>query len=333
MQYNKNNINELFNDFYNYVNKIIYNIHINPKLSQNLYYCKYKSLHNNITKINYPLTFCLGGGGYILYKNIFENENLNYNDIDLFTLDYDVSFTFNGFIKNSILDELIKEIDIICNDNLKNYKFMNLSNNIFTLEHTINNDRLHYRINCDTKLNKPFHILELSFWLNGKISDNFTVNDFKFTKLLLYEKNNIFYYLLPLKLLVKTTLYAIVDFFEKRNFAKCNKYISRVKYIKKINNIYLKLENPSNILTNIFDSYINQIKRKYKMINDYPFILSKELVNIKNNGVIKCIYRHMRLKNNHEIEKIIKKYKHLCFNEKSYEENSSEITLIDTDNK
>jgi hypothetical protein len=175
---------------------------------------------------------------------------------------------------------------------------MKLSNNIFTLEYTINSDRLHYRINCNTKLNQTFHILELSFWLNGKISDNFTVNDFKFNKLFLYEKDNIYYYLLSLKLLIKTTLYAIVDFFEKRNFIKCNKYINRALYIKKINQIYTKLENPSYILSSIFESYRNQVKRKYKMINDYPFILSKELVNIKNNGIIKCIYRQLRSKNN-----------------------------------
>ena len=45
MNYQKNNINKLFNDFYKYVDKIIYDIHENYKLSNELFYCKYKSIN------------------------------------------------------------------------------------------------------------------------------------------------------------------------------------------------------------------------------------------------------------------------------------------------
>lgn len=323
MSYKSNNINQLFDYFYNIVNKIIIDIHESNIISKDLFYCKYDFLNEYH---DYPLTFCLGGGGYILYKNIFENEGLVYNN-NLLTSDYDISFSFNNFINTNNLKNINEKIIYICKNNLKEFKFMNLKDNIFTVESSVIGSRIHCRINCDTKVNKPFHILELSFWLNGKVSDNFTINDFKYNKLLLYKNNNVYYYLLPLDLLVKTTLYAIVDFFEKRNFYKCNKYLDRIKYIKKINDLYL--DNKTEILATILESYKNKIKRKYKIIYDYPYIMSKELVNIKNNGIIKCIYRNMRISNKKQLIKNINKYKKDCDNEKSYI--NSEITLVDTD--
>jgi hypothetical protein len=126
-------------------------------------------------------------------------------------------------------------------------------------------------------------------------------------------------------------LYAIVDFFEKRNFFKCNKYLDRIKYIKKINDEYNKSNNKSNIITEILQYYTKQIKRKYKMIHDYPFILSKELVNINNNGIIKCIYRYLRTNNINNIIELIDKYKKSCSNKKAYKYNNSELTIVDTD--
>jgi hypothetical protein len=328
MNYQKNNINDLFNYFFRYVNDIIYDIHINDIINKELFKCNYFLL-NNQSEANYPLTFCLGGGGYILYKNIFENENIKY-DIDLTTYDYDISFCFNNYMNKNKLENIGNKIKFISKSSIDNFIFMNLTKDIFIYDFTITNDRLHFRINCDTKLNKPFHILELSFWLNGKISDNFTKNDFKTTKLILYETNKLYYYLLPLKLLVKTTLYAIVDFFENRNFYKCIKYLNRIKYIKKINDLYIKSNINSYILSIILESYNKMIKRKYKMIHDYPFTLSYEFVKIKNNGIIKCIYKHLRSANKNEIISTFEKYKKLCSKEKPYNNNESEITLVDT---
>ena len=94
MSYKKDNIKELFAYFYTYVNNIINDIHKNNNLSKKLFYSKYLFL-NNKENIRLPLTICLGGGGYTLYKNIFENENLKY-DIDLTTYDYDISFSFTA---------------------------------------------------------------------------------------------------------------------------------------------------------------------------------------------------------------------------------------------
>ena len=67
------------------------------------------------------------------------------------------------------------------------------------------------------------------------------------------------------------------------------------------------------------------------MIHDYPFTMSKELVDIKNNGIVKCIYRNMRVANKKSLSKNISKYKKDCANEKPYDNNNSEITLLDTD--
>ncbi len=328
MNYTKNDLDKLYIEFYEFVDKIIYNIHVSPTFDNKLFICTYKNLNTN-ENYEYPLTFCLGGGGYMLYKKIFEIENINYS-IDLTTYDYDISFCLNQFLSKDELNTLAKKIKTICEDNLSEFNFMGLTNNIFTFEYNVNNDRLHCRINCNTEINKPFHILELSFWLNGKISDNYTKNDFNKNKLLLYERNDVYYYLLPLELLVKTTLYAIVDFFEKRNFNKCVKYLNRIKFIKKINDQYLTIETPSNILNVIFGSYNKKIKRKYKMIHDYPYTLANEFVKINNNGVVKCIYRELRKSNKNEILSKIDKYKKLCKDKKPYNYNDSENTLVDT---
>lgn len=131
--------------------------------------------------------------------------------------------------------------------------------------------------------------------------------------------------------MIKTTLYAIVDFFERRNFNKCIKYLDRLKLIKVINDKYIKMDNSSIIVNKILESYRNKIKRKYKMIHDYPFTLAYELNDIKNNGIIKCIYKELRKNNRKKINKLILQYKEKCKNEKSYNEKNSEVTPINTD--
>ena len=149
----------------------------------------------------------------------------------------------------------------------------------------------------------------------------------------MYNNNEDYYYLLPLHLLIKTTFYAILDYFEMRNFSKCNKYIERVIYIKDINQKFLSLENKPEQLILLFNNYISNIKRKYKIINDYPYIISKELVNIKNNGVIKCIYRNLRVNNHKNIKQIIDNYKEKCKNKEKYDSMLSEITTEDTNSE
>ena len=75
-----------------------------------------------------------------------------------------------------------------------------------------------------------------------------------------------------------------------------------------------------------------KIKRKYKMMNDYPFLMSPYLSDIKNNGIIKCIYKNLRQTNHKELKKEIEKYKDLCKDEKNYNPELSIITPDDTDN-
>ena len=59
-----------------------------------------------------------------------------------------------------------------------------------------------------------------------------------------------------------------------RNFSKCIKYINRVSFIKNIFNKKIILNDDQYIIDLIFKNYKRFIKRKYKMINDYPYILS-----------------------------------------------------------
>ena len=272
----------------------------------------------------------MGGAGYILYNNIFKINGLT-NDINIESHDYDISFSIYERPNNDMLQQIINKVNEIFNDCIKNYKYMNLTKKIFIFESSIMFDRIHIKINCSPEGKYIFHILELSFWLNGKISDNFTINDFKRNNLLLYEIDDIYYYLLPLELLVETTLYAIVDYFEKRNFNKCIKYLNRLKFIKKINDQYMKLTIKLPELSLILKSYKKSIKRKYKMIYDYPYTLSFDFDKIKNNGIVKCIYRKIRDHNRQNIEELIIKYKNDCKDKMSYNDNESEISLLETE--
>lgn len=332
--YSNNDMDDLYFKFYEVVNNIIYDIHAN-KINNFLFKCNYNYLNGPPVKdkINLPLTICLGGGGFILYNYIFKNEKL-LNTIKLSSRDYDMSFSLKYISKENIT-VFIKEINNICINALKKFKYKNITHSNFYLTHTTNLQRLHFRIECDPFNNKKnvFHILELSFWLNGKISDNFTVNDFYMAQLYLYKYNEMYFYLLPLELLVKTMLYAITDYFEKRNFNKCLKYIERIKFIKQTNDKFIKQYNSkfNYCINKILGSYKDLIKRKYKLINDYPFILAKPLSNIDNNGIVKCIYREFRKNNNTTLNTLIDEFKNKCKDKKKYNKQDSEVSIDNTE--
>jgi len=326
------NINEIYTNFYYVVDDIIYDIHSNNNINKYLNYCDYTSL-NIEEKFNLPITLCLGGGGFIQYNHIFKNEKL-INSIELESKDYDISFSFKTLKHDDkILKNISKEIENIYNKNITKFKLNNIDNKNFKFDVHKKIDRLHCRINCNIPNVDNFHIAEFSFWFNGKISDNFSINDFITTKLWLYKYGDLYYYLLPLELLTKTLLYAIVDFFERRNYNKCIKYLERIKFIQKCNKLYIKNNHQNICLSIIFKKYKNQIKRKYKMIHDYPFLIANELKDIKNNGIIKCIYRKLRKYNKNYIKKEIEKYKEECKDKKNYNKEFSEITLEDTDDE
>ena len=323
-----NNIkNELYTDFYKVVNDIIYEIHCNKNINKYLFYCNYLELNNN-TKHKIPLTICLGGAGYKQYSHIFNKFNLM-DDNNLDTLDYDLSFSINKYIDKTELKTFTKEINNIINNNLKKYTYKNINSKNFNIDTILKNNRVWIRINCLIN-NNDFHILELSFWLNNKISDNFTTNDFDYGELFLFNNNEQYYYLLPLHLLVKTTFYAILDYFEMRNFSKCIKYIKRVSFIKNIFNKKLLLNEEHYIIDLIFKNYKKFIKRKYKMINDYPYILSHKFVNINNNGIVKCIYRKMRKYNHKKINDLVEKYKIECIDKQHYDPSNSIVSVSET---
>lgn len=329
MSYSKNDKNELFIKFYNVVNGVIYDIHTNNKIKNHLFCCYYETI-NDGEENNYPFTVCLGGGGYIQYQHIFEINGID-SGKKLESYDYDVSMAIHKNINNK--NEFINIIKKIISDNLENFTYKNITKNNFTIDNTQNINRIHLRVNFDSKIKNDFkfHIFELSFWLNGKISDNFTINDFHYNSIYLYKYKDIYYYLLPLELLVKTTLYAIVDFFEKRNFNKCIKYIERVKCIKTAYNNYIETNNEHNEIIFILEKYKNKIKRKYKLINDYPFITSYFLNSITDKQQVKCIYRKMRVYNRQILKTQIKNYDDECKKMLKIQTIESDITIIDTD--
>lgn len=325
-------INELYANFYIIINNMILDIQENNYIKKFLFVCDYVSL-NTTKKYIIPLTMCIGGGGFIQYNHILKNEKL-LDKIKLESKDYDISFSFGtNKLNKHVLNDIVNELKTIYTNNIVDFKYDVITKNNFNFNVEFKFDRLHCRIECTLPNKYRFHIAEFSFWFNGKISDNFTINDFIKNKLWIYETNNMIYYLLPLKLLVKTLLYAIVDYFEKRNFDKCIKYIERMKFIKECNKLYMNSNRQNECLSVIFESYKNQIKRKYKMISDYPFLIAYKLKDINNNGIIKCIYRNLRKHNNKYIDTEIEKYKEICKDKKNYNKEFSEITPEDTDDE
>lgn len=334
-------MNKLIKDFYKIVNCIINAIINDKQIFNKLFKCKYDIYNQDMKKLIYnaklqPLIFCLGGMAYQIYYDIISRY---YHNIILEskTDDYDISFSL---INESDIKFIIDSIKIIFDDCIKNYKFeyedenkriYKINKTNFTIENNIKRDRLQIKINCKYA-NRNFHILELCFWLNGKISDNYTVNDFKKDKLFIYvDKEGLEYYLLPLEKLIKTTYYAIIDNYERQNYIKCNKYLDRIRYVKLTYDEYLKSNKSTNELLNyIYYSYFEEIYYKYKIMFDYPFINAKVMNNIKNKEIRKCVIRELRT-NSHKIYgDNINKFSQVC-NEKENKLKYDEITEEDTE--
>jgi hypothetical protein len=54
------------------------------------------------------------------------------------------------------------------------------------------------------------------------------------------------------------------------------------------------------------------------MMYDYPYIMAFLLQEIRTNGVVKCIYREMRINNRTLMKDTFGKFKEKCKNEKEY---------------
>jgi hypothetical protein len=321
--------NLLFN-FYNVINNIWINIINDTFFINNLNYCEYDN--NNIiiknNNIKQPIILLLGGMAYKVYENIL-NKYISGETLDSKTLDYDFSLSLKDN-KPNIIEELkvkfieifnkcIKDYSYTLDKNIKKYykiKNNTINNKNFSIKFIEKNDRIQFIIDCNIKDN--FHILEVSFWFNGKVSDNFTVNDFQKNKLFIYTENNLNYYLLPLNQLVKTTLYAIVIFFETRYFDKCYKYINRIKYIHKVYKKFKKIKIKNELIIYILGSYNYEIRKKYRLINDYPYVLSnyndklKDLDYETKNMMLRCIYYNLRKDTLNFIDEKFDEYLNKC---------------------
>jgi hypothetical protein len=278
---------------------------------------------------------------YKIYENIIKNiiPNIKLNST---TNDYDITLSLNNN-SNEVINIIIDELKIKFDELIETYEYT-LDNILITSKNIkfITNkkyDRLHIQIELNIN-NIKIHIVEISFWYNGKISDEFTINDFNIndlnkSRLICYSnlKNNIIYnyYMLPLNLLVKTSFYACIDFFERRNFKKCIKYINRIKYIYDVYFEFDKNELYKNnkILKNIFFTFMTDIYKRYKMINDYPFIISENVKEIENKKLIRCIYSEYRKENRKNLKNYIKKYIKICNKKKLLK--TTEITETRTD--
>jgi hypothetical protein len=329
-------MDSLLFDFNKVINKIIENITNDIFFQNNLNYCNYKkSRINNYNQqenniVYNPIIFCLGGMAYKIYSYII-NKYINTDAMVTKTQDYDFSFSLKNNDKTTLIN--LKNLIIkIFNNSINNYSYIldinmiryykitsqTINKNNFSIEVKEKFDRLQFIVNC--KIDQlEFHILELSFWYNGKVSDLFTINDFQKNNLMLYiDNNSLCFYLLPLNLLVDTTLHAIINFFENRYFDKCNKYIQRIKYIHNINKKYNTLYNKPNMLINIIGSYNKYIRKKYRLINDYPYNIStykdkiKDIDNENKNAILRCVYYDMRKENKSILDEKIDQYVNDC---------------------
>jgi len=138
-------INEVYIDFYRIVDKIIFKIH-NSDINKYLFYCDYLEIENgNLHHL--PLTFCLGGGGYMAYSNIFKKYNL-VNNSNLNTLDYDITFSIHKYIDKNNTKIFTKEIKKIINDCLDEYLYKQYNSDIFNIHIIENINRIWIKINC-----------------------------------------------------------------------------------------------------------------------------------------------------------------------------------------
>ena len=85
----------------------------------------------------------MGCGGYIQYKNIFDNEGIKYES-NIISNDYDISFCIHKPINKDTTSKITTELNKICNKVLENFKFNELDNKIFSTDFVINNNRIHY---------------------------------------------------------------------------------------------------------------------------------------------------------------------------------------------
>jgi hypothetical protein len=337
-------MNKLIKDFYKVVDCMINEITDNDNISNKLFKCRYDTYYQKTKKLvsddngRYTLIFCLGGMAYYIYYEIISRYYQNIK-LESTTEDYDFSFCLSTNTNDDIeiIKNTIKDIYDKC---IKNYQFQfedeyrkkyKLNKSNFSIEFENKKDRLQIKINCKYG-SRNFHILELCFWFDGKISDNFTINDFKKEKLFIYVDNDGYsYYLLPLEKLIKTTYYAMLDNYERDNFIKCNKYLDRIRYIKLTNDEYNDSDKKIELLNFIFSKYLKYIYRKYKIMYDYPFINSKILVNEKNKEIVKCVHRELRTNTHKVYLENIKNYMNKCKNKENLLK-YNEITDEDTEN-
>jgi hypothetical protein len=63
---------------------------------------------------------------------------------------------------------------------------------------------------------------------------------------------------------------------------------------------YKKISNKNELITYILGSYNHEIRKKYRLINDYPYVLSnyndklKDLDYETKNMMLRCIYYDLR---------------------------------------
>lgn len=290
----------MLDKFYIVVNNIIKFINLNNDIHKYLNKCVYNHYENNDKHdTTLSIVACMGGSAFKLYRNIF-SKYINHDQIDidpnlnLNTSDYDVSFSLRQM--DDIFFDVVTE-DIECRirdffyEDIKNYDYSVDQQNMFKFERSMKHSKskLHLRI----QYNK-IHIAEFIFWSNNKFSDLFEINIFNKTKLILYEHNNINYYLPSLEILIQSQHHAITDFFERNDLSKCTKYICRASYIKTIYESYSKSEIKNKFMTDIFLLYLQKCRRKINMMTDYPFTLSLCNSRLQDHGFFKCIYKEYR---------------------------------------
>ena len=288
-------------NFYVIVEKIITYVNSNKKISKYLNDCKYNRYNQTETildKKEMPLVVCLGGSSFKMYRNIFSNY-INHDAIDanpymnLETTDYDISFSLKC-CDNSTFKIVSADIETTIKNYfyniIKDYAFAGIDVKLFNFERSSKNSfsKLHLQITYKGKHN---HVAEFVFWTNNKLSDSFDIAKFDKFNLVHHVNNNMQYFLLPLDLLMESTHHAIADYFEARNFAKCKKYILRSKYIKKIYGLYSDLQLKNKFMEDIFSPYLKHIRRKYIMMNDYPYFLALFNDVLDDHGIFNCIYK------------------------------------------
>lgn len=280
-------------------------------------------LDNNLEiknkNIEKPIMFCVGGAAYLMYSKIFEkiNKELNIINFAPLTHDFDISISLkDNYDIKTIDNDLIKlALNDIKNLIEKNNKILDVLEDIGTIRDEIlvkinnkfyivkneNQRFINYRI--VVKLYGHIeHLIEIVFWKDFKITDNFFEQEFKKKRnIILFNDDKYYFYIPDLYTLLDTNYISIKNRFNVDSLDKCGQDYLRILYIFDTLEKIIKIKSKKQISNYL--SYIFNIISEFKHILRMPYDICK--LKLENKSALTKLYKNKIKMSDIEIIKLI----------------------------